>query len=205
MSIFQSDKWLHLPTEARQVFDVTGAGDTVISGIALGLAYSNRESLHHAIETRNGTYWSRSRDSLWVKGATSGATQQLLGIRLDCDSDCLRFMVTQDPPGFCHKNRHTCFGEERSIATVLHRLAQRIESSNEKSFTRRLATDARLGNRKNDVRALSEDVRRVGSCLRLSRRIGVRDRRNQLPRDGNDQLWSEHSRRSLTRRTSPNQ
>ncbi len=113
-------------------------------GIALGLAYSNRESLHHAIETRNGTYWSRSRDSLWVKGATSGATQQLLGIRLDCDSDCLRFMVTQDPPGFCHKNTHSCFGEERSIATVLHRLAQRIESSNEKSFTRRLATDASL-------------------------------------------------------------
>ncbi len=113
-------------------------------GIALGLAYSNEESLRHAIETRNGTYWSRSRNELWVKGATSGATQQLLGIRLDCDSDCLRFTVTQGPPGFCHKKTHTCFGEERSIATVLHRLAERIESSNEKSFTRRLATDAGL-------------------------------------------------------------
>ena len=76
-------------------------------GIALGLAYSNEESLRHAIATRHGTYWSRSRNELWVKGATSGATQQLLGIRLDCDSDCLRFTVTQDPPGFCHKNTHT--------------------------------------------------------------------------------------------------
>lgn len=113
-------------------------------GIALGLAYSNEQSLRHAIATRHGTYWSRSRDELWEKGATSGATQQLLGIRLDCDSDCLRFTVTQNPPGFCHKKTHTCFGEERSIATVLNRLAERIESSNEKSFTRRLATDADL-------------------------------------------------------------
>lgn len=113
-------------------------------GIALGLAYSNEESLRHAIATRHGTYWSRSRNELWVKGATSGATQQLLGIRLDCDSDCLRFTVTQDPPGFCHKKTHTCFGAERSIATVLSRLAERIESSNEKSFTHRLATDSSL-------------------------------------------------------------
>lgn len=113
-------------------------------GIALGLAYSNEVSLRHAIATRNGTYWSRSRNELWEKGATSGATQQLIGIRLDCDSDCLRFTVTQDPPGFCHKKTHTCFGEERSIATVLSRLSERINSSNEKSFTRRLATDAAL-------------------------------------------------------------
>ena len=113
-------------------------------GIALGLAYSNRESLHHAISSRQGTYWSRSRNELWIKGATSGATQKLLAIGMDCDSDCLRFTVTQDPPGFCHKNTHTCFGGERSIADVLNRLAERIASSNEKSFTRRLATDASL-------------------------------------------------------------
>ena len=127
-------------------------------GIALGLAYSNEASLRHAIATRNGTYWSRSRNELWVKGKTSGATQQLLGIRLDCDSDCLRFTVTQDPPGFCHKKTHTCFGEERSIASVLNRLAERIESSNEKSFTRRLATDAGLLEKKllEEAKELSE-------------------------------------------------
>lgn len=113
-------------------------------GIALGLAYSNEASLRHAIATRHGTYWSRSRNELWEKGKTSGATQTLLGIRLDCDSDCLRFTVTQGPPGFCHKKTYTCFGEERSIATVVNRLAERIQSSNEKSFTRRLATDVGL-------------------------------------------------------------
>ena len=113
-------------------------------GIALGLAYSNEQSLRHAIATRHGTYWSRSRNELWVKGKTSGATQSLLGIRLDCDSDCLRFTVTQGPPGFCHRKTYTCFGEERNIATVINRLSERIDSSNEKSFTRRLATDSKL-------------------------------------------------------------
>ena len=137
-------------------------------GIALGLAYSNEESLRHAIAKRNGTYWSRSRNELWVKGKTSGATQQLLGIRLDCDSDCLRFTVTQDPPGFCHKKTHTCFGEERSIASVLNRLAERIESSNEKSFTRRLATDAGLLEKK-----LLEEAKELSDASQLDDRYEV--------------------------------
>lgn len=110
-------------------------------GIALGLAYSDAESLRHAIEHRQGAYHSRSRGELWVKGATSGATQHLRGIRMDCDRDALRFTVTQDPPGFCHRGTHTCFGEERSIATVVARLKERIESPDEKSFTRKLAND----------------------------------------------------------------
>ena len=137
-------------------------------GIALGLAYSNRESLAHAIATRQGTYWSRSRDELWIKGASSGATQQLLAIRLDCDCDCLRFTVTQDPPGFCHRNTHTCFGEERSIAEVLNRLAERIASSNEKSFTRRLATDAGLLEKK-----LLEEARELSDASQQSDRYEV--------------------------------
>lgn len=113
-------------------------------GIALGLAYSNYDSLLHAIESRCGTYWSRSRDGLWIKGETSGATQQLLGIRIDCDRDCLRFMVTQDPPGFCHRDTHTCFGSERTIQSVMERLAARINDSDEKSFTRKLANDPKM-------------------------------------------------------------
>lgn len=113
-------------------------------GIALGLAYSNYESLLHALETRCGTYWSRSRDGLWIKGETSGATQHLIGIRMDCDRDCLRFTVTQDPPGFCHRNTHTCFGQQRTIQSVMQRLAERINESDEKSFTRKLANDAKM-------------------------------------------------------------
>ena len=113
-------------------------------GTALGLAYSNYESLHHAIENRVGAYWSRSRGGLWIKGETSGATQQLINVRMDCDRDCLRFMVTQDPPGFCHRDTHTCFGTERTIQSVMQRLTSRINETDEKSFTRKLANDAKM-------------------------------------------------------------
>ncbi len=110
-------------------------------GTALGLAYSNRESLQHAIQTRTGVYWSRSRNELWLKGKSSGATQELLGIALDCDSDCLRFRVRQQPPGFCHRETYTCFGAERNIQAVIARLSDRILGADEKSFTRKLAND----------------------------------------------------------------
>lgn len=113
-------------------------------GVALGLAYSNAESLAYAIENRVGTYFSRSRDGLWIKGETSGATQKLLGIRFDCDRDCLQFRVTQAHPGFCHRDTYTCFGSYRSIQTVMHRLVERINDSDPKSFTRKLAADAAM-------------------------------------------------------------
>lgn len=113
-------------------------------GTALGLAYSNYESLRYAIENRCGAYWSRSRSGLWIKGETSGAKQQLLGVRMDCDRDCLRFMVTQDAPGFCHLNAHTCFGEERALESVVQRLIERIGDSDENSFTRKLSQDDKL-------------------------------------------------------------
>ena len=109
-----------------------------------GLGFSNTESLAYAIENRVGTYYSRSRDGLWVKGETSGATQQLLGIRFDCDRDCLQFRVTQSAPGFCHRNSYTCFGEYRSIQTVMQRLVERINDADPKSFTRKLAGDAAM-------------------------------------------------------------
>jgi phosphoribosyl-ATP pyrophosphohydrolase len=113
-------------------------------GVALGLAYSNSESLAYAIENRVGTYYSRSRDGLWIKGETSGATQKLLGIRFDCDRDCLQFRVTQAAPGFCHRDSYTCFGNYRSMQTVMHRLIERINDSDPKSFTRKLAADAAM-------------------------------------------------------------
>ena len=113
-------------------------------GLALGLAYSNRESLLDALTHRRGTYWSRSRDSLWIKGASSGAVQKLIGIRMDCDRDCLRFQVTQDQPGFCHRNTYSCFGEERTIESVCQRLLERIESSDDKSFTKTLVKDPEM-------------------------------------------------------------
>ncbi|MEM7453130.1 MAG: phosphoribosyl-ATP diphosphatase [Planctomycetota bacterium] len=113
-------------------------------GTALGLAYSNYESLLNSIATREATYWSRSRDELWIKGRTSGATQELLNIRFDCDGDCLRFQVIQQPPGFCHRKTYTCFGQERTIQTVIQRLAERIESADAASYTKKLATNPQL-------------------------------------------------------------
>lgn len=110
-------------------------------GIALGLAYSSAESLRLAITDQVGVYFSRSRNEIWVKGATSGATQRLLGIRIDCDFDALRFTVEQGPPGFCHKKTHSCFGYERSIAEVLARLGERVAGEDEKSFTQKLFRD----------------------------------------------------------------
>jgi phosphoribosyl-ATP pyrophosphohydrolase/phosphoribosyl-AMP cyclohydrolase/histidinol dehydrogenase len=76
-------------------------------GIALGLVYSSRESLAESIKTGTGVYQSRKR-GLWYKGATSGDTQELVRISLDCDQDCLKFVVRQNGRGmtmwFLHKN-----------------------------------------------------------------------------------------------------
>ncbi len=110
-------------------------------GVALGLAYSSRDSLRHAIENQVGAYYSRSRNGLWVKGATSGATQRLLRVDLDCDSDALRFTVTQDEPGFCHENTRTCWGEDHGIAKLTRVLLSRRKSAPEGSYTARLFND----------------------------------------------------------------
>jgi phosphoribosyl-AMP cyclohydrolase len=67
-------------------------------GHALGLVYSSAESIAESIRTGQGVYQSRER-GLWYKGATSGATQQVLGISWDCDADCLRFVVKQAGKG----------------------------------------------------------------------------------------------------------
>jgi phosphoribosyl-ATP pyrophosphohydrolase/phosphoribosyl-AMP cyclohydrolase/histidinol dehydrogenase len=71
-------------------------------GIALGLVYSSAESLLEANATGKGVYFSRSRNSVWKKGETSGATQDLKRIDVDCDRDALRFTVVQSGPGKSH-------------------------------------------------------------------------------------------------------
>ena len=76
---------------------------------ALGMCYSNLESLTAALDEGRGIYWSRRR-GLWRKGETSGAQQQLLSITPDCDRDTLRFKVTQSGAGFCHLATQSCWG-----------------------------------------------------------------------------------------------
>jgi phosphoribosyl-ATP pyrophosphohydrolase len=111
-------------------------------GVALGLAWSSPESLRRAVETRRGVYQSRSR-GLWVKGETSGATQALIRVDLDCDRDALRFTVRQRD-GFCHTGARTCWGEDRGLARLARRLEGMAARRPEGSNTVRLLDDTAL-------------------------------------------------------------
>ena len=113
------------------------------SGQVLGLVWSNVVSIGEAVRERKGIYWSRSRNQLWVKGATSGNTQELLRIDLDCDRDSLRFTVRQRGV-FCHTGTRSCFGYEFSLGHLERQIRKRISSRNGESGTVKLATDPYL-------------------------------------------------------------
>ena len=74
----------------------------------LMMAWMNAEAVARTLETRRVTYWSRSRQAFWIKGETSGHTQELVDLRLDCDRDRLLVLVRQQGPA-CHTNRRSCF------------------------------------------------------------------------------------------------
>ena len=74
----------------------------------LMMAWMNEESLTKTLETKRATYWSRSRNALWVKGETSGHHQDVLSLAFDCDSDCLLLSVKQSGAA-CHTGERTCF------------------------------------------------------------------------------------------------
>lgn len=113
-------------------------------GVALGLCYSNQESLRKAVELKRGAYWSRSRNELWIKGEQSGAIQELLAIDVDCDRDTLRFIVRQSGKGFCHKNTRTCWGKDAGIGKLARLIKSRINSAPANSYTRKLFSDPEL-------------------------------------------------------------
>lgn len=93
------------------------------SGEVLMMAWMNAEAVARTLETGLVTYWSRSRQEFWVKGATSGHTQTLVDLRIDCDRDCILMEVNQDGPA-CHTGRRSCFytavrnGEEVEIIAL---------------------------------------------------------------------------------------
>ncbi|WP_082626286.1 phosphoribosyl-AMP cyclohydrolase [Thalassovita autumnalis] len=74
----------------------------------LMMAWMNAESVAKTLETGKVTYWSRSRQSFWVKGESSGHVQELVDFRYDCDQDCILVLVKQKGPA-CHTNRRSCF------------------------------------------------------------------------------------------------
>lgn len=128
-------------------FDAHGLVPVVVqdarSGQVLTLAYANREALARTLETRQSTFWSRSRGELWVKGATSGNTQQVTEVLLDCDQDAVLYKVIPHGPA-CHTGAESCFhhpigqipehpplGEvlEKVYRTIRARLHERPEGS----------------------------------------------------------------------------
>jgi phosphoribosyl-ATP pyrophosphohydrolase/phosphoribosyl-AMP cyclohydrolase/histidinol dehydrogenase len=116
---------------------------TTETGHSLGLVYSSAQSVKESIITGKGVYQSR-RHGLWRKGETSGATQEVLSIRLDCDSDSIEFRVLQRGAGFCHLNRQSCFGEISGLPALEGTLRSRFAEAPEGSYTRRLFNDPDL-------------------------------------------------------------
>lgn len=81
------------------------------SGEVLMMAWMNAQAVAQTLATGRVTYWSRSRQEFWIKGETSGHTQELVSFRVDCDRDCLLVTVNQTGAA-CHTGRRNCFYTE---------------------------------------------------------------------------------------------
>jgi phosphoribosyl-ATP pyrophosphohydrolase/phosphoribosyl-AMP cyclohydrolase len=120
------------------------------TGEVLTLAYMNAEALARTRATGEMHLWSRSRDELWHKGATSGNTQAVKALRLDCDGDTVLALVEPAGPA-CHTGARTCFGDDadapfQSLPTLERTIAQRAADRPEGSYTATLlAEPARAG------------------------------------------------------------
>ena len=125
----------------------------------LTLAYANREAVERTLESGEAHYFSRSRDELWRKGETSGNTQRVIQVRLDCDADALLYRVEPRGPA-CHTGEETCFfstvegagvaladGESPDLGPMVERLAatiaQRHREMPEHSYTAKLLGEGR--------------------------------------------------------------
>lgn len=113
-------------------------------GVALGLVYSDADSVRRAVHERRGIYRSRTR-GIWVKGETSGDTQELLGVDWDCDRDCLRFTVRQAGRGNCHLGTRSCWGgADAGLGGLERRLARQASGDDVRSYTKRLLAEPGL-------------------------------------------------------------
>jgi phosphoribosyl-ATP pyrophosphohydrolase/phosphoribosyl-AMP cyclohydrolase len=122
------------------------------TGEVLMLAYMNRESLTLTLETGYATYFSRSRKSLWKKGATSGHLQRIIGIAYDCDGDAILLTVEQTGAA-CHTGERSCFHNQiikpedadktpdaSILRTIYDTIADRDANPKEGSYTNYLLT-----------------------------------------------------------------
>jgi phosphoribosyl-ATP pyrophosphohydrolase/phosphoribosyl-AMP cyclohydrolase len=118
-----------------------------LDGTVLMMAWMSRESLEKTLETGETWYWSRSRQELWHKGATSGHIQRVKGIRYDCDSDALLVTVEQLGDIACHTGERSCFHQvdQEKVAPPADMLSEvfsvirdRRDHPNESSYTSKL-------------------------------------------------------------------
>lgn len=167
----------------------------VDSGAVLMVAFSNREALERTLDTREMHYWSRSRQELWHKGATSGHFQKLVSLHADCDADTLLARVRQVGAA-CHTGEATCFGalppesgrdpetrQEEEVrpeavvpglwAILRHRASRRPEGS----YTVRLLDDENLR-----LKKLGEETAELLLAL-------AREERERIPAEAADLLY----------------
>jgi phosphoribosyl-AMP cyclohydrolase / phosphoribosyl-ATP pyrophosphohydrolase len=118
-----------------------------LDGTVLMMAWMNRESLHKTLETGETWYWSRSRQELWHKGATSGHLQKVKTIRYDCDSDALLISIEQVGDIACHTGERSCFHQvdghkiappKDTLSGLFDVICDRRDQPNEKSYTCKL-------------------------------------------------------------------
>ncbi|MCL2568289.1 MAG: bifunctional phosphoribosyl-AMP cyclohydrolase/phosphoribosyl-ATP diphosphatase HisIE [Oscillospiraceae bacterium] len=101
------------------------------TGRVLMLAYVNQESYDYMLEHGQTCFWSRSRQELWHKGATSGDVQNIKHIAFDCDEDTLLIQVEQMGKGACHTGSYSCFGDEPGQFHILNEVFAQIEDRSE--------------------------------------------------------------------------
>ena len=126
------------------------------SGQVLMLAYSSRESLQKMFKSERGTYYSRSRKNIWVKGETSGNIQQFRKIRMDCDRDALLMTVSQKGVA-CHTESYSCFGDRQFRPETLQQIVkQRLQTAAPDSYTASLNQTALAGKIMEEAQELIE-------------------------------------------------
>jgi phosphoribosyl-ATP pyrophosphohydrolase/phosphoribosyl-AMP cyclohydrolase len=170
---------------AQLKFDASGLITTVVqhahTGDVLMVAWMNAEALKLTVERRRLVFWSRSRQTLWEKGETSGHTLNLVSIRTDCDQDTLLAKALPAGP-VCHTGSSTCFGElDAGVGFLAHLqriIAERATESPDSSYTAKLLAAG--------IQRVAQKVGEEGVELALA---ATTDDRNKITDEAADLLY----------------